>query len=187
MIYRRERVTPHPCDARRELRLTRAVFPGISFDLVKERDPVWTGHSEEDFVQLRERAEAFLAWLEARPETWICVVTHGGFLMSVREAYLVSSLLQYIHRIYIILYIFECIRTPWAKHEPRVKFSDRPGCFYNVYAMHMSVTLLCVFSFQTHNHNLALHCTHRGGCMAQAAGPTWAPSARPSTARSRPR
>lgn len=84
----RERVTPHPCDARRDLQLTRAQFPGVSFDLVKEKDPVWTGHSEEDFLQLRERAEAFLEWVEARPESWICVVTHGGFLMSVRECYL---------------------------------------------------------------------------------------------------
>ncbi|KAK9810253.1 hypothetical protein WJX72_007356 [[Myrmecia] bisecta] len=88
----RERMGVNPCDRHRPLSLTRELYPGVDFSLVKsDRDVDWERihnaplsgsiyDAGEDEYTVAERGVAFLKWLMTRPEERIAVVSHCGWL-----------------------------------------------------------------------------------------------------------
>eukprot|EP00884_Botryococcus_braunii_P017257 jgi/Botrbrau1/4214/Bobra.0044s0017.1 len=95
----RERVGPNRCDSRRDIRETRAAFPGVDFSLIEEGpDGIWEENHHiqqtsgcypvgegEDAVMAR--GVAFFRWLMQRPEKRIAVVSHAGFLKHTLQAF----------------------------------------------------------------------------------------------------
>jgi broad specificity phosphatase PhoE len=81
----RETMGLHPCDRRRNISQHRASFPHINFDHIEhDADPLWhhypTQREPEDVVERRGRD--FLAWLAAREEESVVLVTHSSYLRT---------------------------------------------------------------------------------------------------------
>ena len=86
------------CDGRRNLELIRPEFPHVDFSKLRRRRrravgalrgapraraDAYRGHREPDLPGLAARAARARAWLAARPEPMIVVVTHCAFLQAV--------------------------------------------------------------------------------------------------------
>jgi len=81
----RERIGRHTCDGRRNLTDIQAEYSFVDFsEISSEFDVMWHHHKEDQpsetaSVGAAQRALRFLAWLSARPETRIAVVSHWVF------------------------------------------------------------------------------------------------------------
>jgi len=79
--YCREGHGRHPCDRRSPLRVVRPRFPGVAEWAVETDEDTWFDPAvRESPEHLVRRATAFLAWLRARGEAHIAVVSHAEFL-----------------------------------------------------------------------------------------------------------
>eukprot|EP00904_Undaria_pinnatifida_P003935 jgi/Undpi1/13542/HiC_scaffold_8.g03201.m1 len=79
----RERSGEHPCDRRRRVSELKVEFSSIDFDAVTDEEDVYwdaLGSKRETDEAMAGRARELFAWLRARPETNIAVVTHSAFL-----------------------------------------------------------------------------------------------------------
>jgi len=77
----REHLGVHPCDRRRAVSHYREQFPAVDFSLIEtEEDSWWVPDVRESKEDIRARGARFLAWLAARPEGEIAVVSHSSFL-----------------------------------------------------------------------------------------------------------
>ena len=52
-----------------------------------EEDELWQAESRETHNQIRARGREFIAWLLARPERRLAVVTHSSFLFFLLSNY----------------------------------------------------------------------------------------------------
>lgn len=78
----RERNGTHPCDKRRTRAELAADFPTVDLKGIAEEDDTWT-EAREPFAQTVARAEALLAAVARRPETYIGVATHNDWLQAL--------------------------------------------------------------------------------------------------------
>ena len=92
----REYVIDLPCDRHRDTAVLAAEFPEFDFSGMPAYDDWWGGEWVEghpldperpgllsiNFEKSRQRARKGLKWLVERPETYIAVVGHGGFVRT---------------------------------------------------------------------------------------------------------
>ena len=90
----RERIADHECDHRRTRAALEADFGSfVDFsDVVDDDDALWTSRKEVEPDEMAatlcsERAADFLAWLAARPEPRVAVVSHWVFLKHLFALY----------------------------------------------------------------------------------------------------
>lgn len=76
----RERWGKYVCDGRRSVREISAEFENFDFSDVLDDEDVFYSDERETDEHCCDRALKFLAWLNARPEKCIAVVTHSSFL-----------------------------------------------------------------------------------------------------------
>lgn len=69
-----------PCDTGRSIATMKAEWPQFNWDTVDPLYPSKTGLYEFSKEAITRRAIATRAWLRARPEKVIAVVSHSGFL-----------------------------------------------------------------------------------------------------------
>lgn len=73
----------HICDSRRRRSEIATQFPFLDLSLIPSgADTSWTP-SREPKAQVAQRADEFLSWLAARPETELAVVSHSSFLLTL--------------------------------------------------------------------------------------------------------
>ena len=66
-----------------------------------EEDALWRGDHRETHGEIRARGRAFMAWLLARPERRLAVVTHSSFLFFLLSCYghqMAASVQGELHR-----------------------------------------------------------------------------------------
>jgi broad specificity phosphatase PhoE len=81
----RETMGLHPCDRRRNISQHRVSFPHINFDHIEhDADPLWHHYplQREPEEVVERRGRDFLAWLAAREEESIVLVTHSSYLRT---------------------------------------------------------------------------------------------------------
>ena len=79
----REKAGMHLCDKRRPtLEIQQEFRWRLDADQLSDTDLLWTAKREEP-ESVEKRCEAFLEWLQGRPEESIAVVSHHHFLMCL--------------------------------------------------------------------------------------------------------
>lgn len=77
----REHLGEHPCDKRRRISEISPSFPAVDFGLIdSDEDALWLPDSRETKEAIKLRGLIFMQWLMQRPEQFIAVVAHSGFL-----------------------------------------------------------------------------------------------------------
>jgi broad specificity phosphatase PhoE len=81
----REETGVHVCDKRRPVTRQRAEFPQIDFTLLEtdDDDPLFQDDRRESKLQVAQRIYEFMEWLAQRPEKYVAVNSHSGWLLTL--------------------------------------------------------------------------------------------------------
>ena len=83
----RERWGEYVCDGRRPISEIIKEFPSFDFSEVAHDEDVFYEDARESDEHCCQRGQAFLQWLNKRPEKCIAVVTHSSFLRHIFSQY----------------------------------------------------------------------------------------------------
>jgi broad specificity phosphatase PhoE len=73
------------CNKRSSLTLLKNRFPKIDFQLDVDRDTLWKEDYRENMIELEQRLEKMITYLQKRPEKNIAIVGHSSFFGQFKD------------------------------------------------------------------------------------------------------
>ena len=73
------------CNKRSSLSLLKNRFPKIEFHLDVDQDTLWTEDHRENMIELEQRLEKMITYLQKRPEKNIAIVGHSSFFGQFKD------------------------------------------------------------------------------------------------------
>ena len=73
------------CNKRSSLSLLKNRFPKIEFQLDVDQDTLWTEDHRENMIELEQRLEKMITYLQKRPEKNIAIVGHSSFFGQFKD------------------------------------------------------------------------------------------------------
>jgi len=73
------------CNKRSSLTLLKNRFPNIEFQLDVDQDTLWKEDYRENMIELEQRLEKMITYLQSRPEKNIAIVGHSSFFGQFKD------------------------------------------------------------------------------------------------------
>ena len=73
------------CNKRSSLSLLKNRFPKIEFHLDVDQDTLWTEDHRENMIELEQRLEKMITYLQKRPEKNIAIIGHSSFFGQFKD------------------------------------------------------------------------------------------------------
>jgi broad specificity phosphatase PhoE len=73
------------CNKRSSLSLLKNRFPKIDFQLDVDRDTLWKEDYRENIIELEQRLEKMITYLQRRPEKNIAIIGHSSFFGQFKD------------------------------------------------------------------------------------------------------
>jgi len=73
------------CNKRSSLSLLKNRFPKIDFQLDVDRDTLWKEDYKENMIELEQRLEKMITYLQRRPEKNIAIIGHSSFFGQFKD------------------------------------------------------------------------------------------------------
>jgi len=73
------------CNKRSSLSLLKNRFPKIDFQLDVDRDTLWKEDYRENMIELEQRLEKMITYLQRRPEKNIAIIGHSSFFGQFKD------------------------------------------------------------------------------------------------------
>tara|TARA_B110000285_G_scaffold27138_1_gene26614 strand:+ start:3024 stop:3632 length:609 start_codon:yes stop_codon:yes gene_type:complete len=73
------------CNKRSSLSLLKNRFPKIEFQLDVDQDTLWTEDHRENMIELEQRLEKMITYLQKRPEKNIAIIGHSSFFGQFKD------------------------------------------------------------------------------------------------------
>jgi broad specificity phosphatase PhoE len=73
------------CNKRSSLSLLKNRFPKIEFQLDVDQDTLWTEDHRENVIELEQRLEKMITYLQKRPEKNIAIIGHSSFFGQFKD------------------------------------------------------------------------------------------------------